>query len=61
MYDRIFVTHRQNARKLVLRQKRACFRYVYAVSNVILSLTMAGYVVMPVFAFVMLIVGIVCK
>ena len=61
VYDKIFVTHRQNARKLVLRQKRACFRYVYAVSNVILSLTMAGYVVMPVFAFVMLIVGIVCK
>lgn len=61
VYDTVFVTHRQNARKMLTRRKSACFRCVHAVASVVFTMTLTGYALMPVFAAVMLVVGILCK
>ena len=34
VYDSVFVTHRENARKMLTRRKRRCFRFVHAVASV---------------------------
>lgn len=61
VYDTVFVTHRQNARKMLVRRKRGCFRCVHAAASVVFTLTLAGYALMPVFAAGMLVVGVLCK
>lgn len=61
VYDTVFVTHRQNARKMLSRRKSACFRCVHAVASVVFTVTLAGYALMPVFAAGMLVVGVLCK
>jgi len=61
VYDSVFVTHRENARKTLTRRKHACFRCVHAAASVVFTLTVAGYALMPFFAAGMLVVGVVCK
>ena len=61
VYDTVFVTHRQNARKMLTRRKSACFRCVHAVASVVFTMTLDGYALMPLFSAVMLGVGILCK
>lgn len=61
VYDTVFVTHRQNARKMLLRRKRKCFRCVHAVASVVFTMTLTGYALMPVFSGAMLVVGLMCK
>ena len=61
VYDSVFVTHRENARKTLTRRNHACFRCVHAVASVVFTLTVAGYALMPFFAAGMLVVGVVCK
>jgi hypothetical protein len=61
VYDTVFVTHRENARKMLTRRKRACFRCVHAAASVVFTVTLAGYALMPVFAAGMLVVGVLCK
>lgn len=61
VYDTVFVTHRQNARKMLVRRKGRCFRWVHAVAGVVFTLTLTGYALMPVFSAAMLVVGVLCK
>ena len=61
VYDTVFVTHRENARKMLTRRKRGCFRCVHAAASMVFTVTMAGYALMPVFAAGMLVVGVLCK
>ena len=61
VYDTVFVTHRENARKMLTRRKRGCFRFVHAAASVVFTVTLAGYALMPVFAAGMLVVGVLCK
>ena len=61
VYDTVFVTHRENARKMLKRRKSACFRCVHAVASVVFALCLGGYVLMPVFCAGMLVVAVVCK
>ena len=61
VYDSVFVTHRENARKMLTRRKRRCFRFVHAVASVVFTFTVAGYALMPFFAAGMLVVGVLCK
>lgn len=61
VYDTVFVTHRENARKMLTRRKQGCFRCVHAAASMVFTVTMAGYALMPVFAAGMLVVGVLCK
>lgn len=61
VYDTVFVTHRENARKILRRRKSACFRSVHAVASVVFTMTLTGYALMPLFAASMLVVGVLCK
>ena len=61
VYDTVFVTHRENARKMLRRRKSACFRSVHAVASVVFTMTLTGYALMPLFAASMLVVGVLCK
>jgi len=61
VYDTVFVSHRENVQKLIKRRKHCCFRCVHAVSRCVFALTFGGYILMPIFAASMLVVGVLCK
>lgn len=61
VYDTVFVTANENARKLARKKKSALFRIVFQIANAFFSATNVAYRLLPFFSFFMLILGITCK
>ena len=60
-FDKIFVTRRENVKRVSIRRKSHIFKNVHNVALCVFSLTRCGYVLLPIFTFGMLVLGVVCK
>ena len=62
VYDTVFLSVRENAKKLQKRKENAClFRCVHAVSKRVFRVTYLAYRGLPLFTLTMFVLGVICK
>lgn len=61
VYDTVFVSANENARKLQKKKKSALFRIILKIANSAFAVTYVAYRALPALSIVMLILGILCK
>ena len=61
VYDTVFVSVCENAKKLEERKKSVVFRNVYAASRYVFNITYMAYRCLPLFTLIMFVLGVICK
>lgn len=61
VYDTVFVSANENAKKLLKKKKSALFRIIFKIASFTFGATYVAYRALPLFSITMLIVGILCK
>ena len=61
VFDTVFVSADENARKILKKKKSVLFRIIYKIANSTFAATYLAYRLLPLFSLVMLVMGILCK